>query len=58
MTASNVPFHLLFPAIVSISSALICYSIGVWGERIQRLLKGWHVLFFLFGLSLILPELR
>lgn len=49
MNTSLVPFHLLFPAIVTISSALICYSIGVWGERLQKLLKGWHVLFFLFG---------
>lgn len=50
MDPSVVPFHLLFPAVVSISSALICYSIGVWGERIQKILKGWHVLFFVFGL--------
>lgn len=50
MDTSQVPFRLLFPAIVSITSALVCYTIGVWGERIQKVLKGWHVLFFIFGI--------
>ncbi|MGL5730486.1 MAG: HsmA family protein [Bacteroidales bacterium] len=50
MDTNQVPFHLLFPAVLSITSALVCYTIGVWGERIQKILKGWHVLFFIFGI--------
>ena len=30
--------------------ALICYSIGVWSERIAGRLKAWHVVFFWLGL--------
>lgn len=41
----------LLAAIIIISMALIFYSVGVWSERIQGRLKGWHV--FAFGLGLI-----
>ena len=34
---------------VTITLALIFYSIGVWAERYSRLLKRWHVLSFWFG---------
>ena len=37
-------------AIISIPLALVFYSIGTWAERIQRTLKLWHIIFFLFGL--------
>ena len=37
-------------AIISISLALVFYSIGTWAKRIQRTLKLWHIIFFLFGL--------
>lgn len=30
--------------------ALVFYSIGVWGERIQGRLKPWHLVFFVLGL--------
>lgn len=33
----------LFAAVVILSMALIFYSVGVWSERIQGRLKGWHV---------------
>ncbi len=33
----------LFAAGVILSMALIFYSVGVWSERIQGRLKGWHV---------------
>lgn len=42
---------LLVPAIVVISSALIFYTFGVWGERIQKGLKLWHVIAFLLGIT-------
>ena len=45
----------LLAAIVIISMALIFYSVGVWSERIQGRLKGWHVT--AFGLGLILSVL-
>jgi uncharacterized repeat protein (TIGR03987 family) len=32
------------------AAALIFYSIGVWGERIQGRLKWWHLAFFMMGL--------
>lgn len=35
---------------IIISLALIFYSIGVWGERIQGKLKAWHLVFFWLGL--------
>lgn len=37
-------------AIIIINLALICYSIGVWSERLQGRLKVWHTVFFWFGL--------
>ena len=37
----------LLAAIVIISMALIFYSVGVWSERIQGRLKGWHVTAFM-----------
>lgn len=38
-------------AVVVITLALVFYSIGVWGERIQRTLQWWHVVFFALGLT-------
>ncbi|GAA1692733.1 HsmA family protein [Microbacterium sediminicola] len=38
-------------AIVSITLALVFYSIGVWAERIQHTLKWWHSGFFALGLA-------
>jgi uncharacterized repeat protein (TIGR03987 family) len=35
---------------IIISLALVFYSIGVWSERFQGRLKGWHLLFFFLGL--------
>lgn len=37
-------------AIIIINLALICYSIGVWSERLQGRLKVWHTVFFWVGL--------
>lgn len=37
--------------IVSITLALIFYTIGTWAERLQKTLKIWHVVFFLLGLT-------
>jgi uncharacterized repeat protein (TIGR03987 family) len=37
-------------ASIVITSALIFYSIGVWGERISGRLKWWHFIFFVLGL--------
>lgn len=41
---------MLVYAIVSISLALVFYSIGVWGEKLQGVLKRWHLLTFWIGL--------
>ena len=35
---------------VLITLALVFYTAGVWGERIQRYLKPWHVVAFWTGL--------
>lgn len=43
--------HLLIPAIMVISSALVFYTVGVWGERLQHKLKLWHVIAFLLGIT-------
>ncbi len=37
-------------AILAITSALIFYTIGVWGEKLQGTLKPWHLVFFILGL--------
>ncbi|PTT61633.1 HsmA family protein [Arthrobacter sp. HMWF013] len=41
---------MLLPAIILITAALVFYSIGIWAERIQRVLKWWHAGFFALGL--------
>lgn len=33
-----------------ITSALVLYTIGVWGERLQGRLRPWHLAFFYLGL--------
>ena len=37
-------------ALIYFSLALLCYSIGVWSERVAKTLKLWHLLFFWLGL--------
>lgn len=44
----NITF--LGTAIVSMTLALMFYSIGIWAERLQKVLKVWHIVFFLLGL--------
>ena len=50
MELNQIDIHYLIAAICVISSALVFYTIGVWGERLQRKLKFWHIIFFLLGL--------
>lgn len=50
MALYQIDTHFLIAAICVISSALVFYTIGVWGERIQKKLKAWHVAFFVAGL--------
>lgn len=44
-----VETRFLVMAIVVISSALVFYTLGVWGEKIQGKLRVWHVVAFLLG---------
>lgn len=37
-------------AIIFITSALVFYTIGVWSEKLQKVLKPWHVIIFWLGL--------
>ena len=37
-------------ASIIMAAALLFYTIGVWGERIQGRLKWWHLVFFGLGL--------
>ena len=41
---------MLIFAIVFITLALVFYTIGVWGEKLQKHLKKWHLAFFGLGL--------
>ena len=50
MGLDQIDIHYLIAAICVISSVLVFYSIGVWGERLQKKLKFWHIAFFLIGL--------
>ena len=36
---------------ITITLALIFYSLGVWAERISRYLKRWHVITFWIGFT-------
>jgi uncharacterized repeat protein (TIGR03987 family) len=36
-------------AVVTIISALVCYTIGVWSEKFAGRLKNWHMIFFWIG---------
>ena len=36
---------------VTITLALVFYSLGVWAERISRYLKKWHVITFWIGFT-------
>ncbi|MEY9951621.1 HsmA family protein [Leifsonia sp. EB34] len=40
---------MLIGAVVLITLALVFYSVGVWAERIRRLLLWWHAAFFAAG---------
>jgi len=42
---------MLLPAIILITLALAFYTIGVWSERVQKVLKPWHAVFFGLGLA-------
>jgi uncharacterized repeat protein (TIGR03987 family) len=41
---------MLFFAIITITFALVFYTIGVWSEKIQSELKKWHLAVFYLGL--------
>ena len=41
---------MLISAIITITLALIFYTIGVWSEKIQGELKKWHLIVFYIGL--------
>lgn len=36
-------------ALVCITLALVFYSVGIWAERLQKMLKLWHIVFFVLG---------
>lgn len=40
---------LLLPAMLSITAALIFYTLGVFAEKRAGILQGWHVLVFCLG---------
>jgi uncharacterized repeat protein (TIGR03987 family) len=44
-----MPRELVLPSIV-MSLAFLFYTAGVWSERAQRDLRGWHVALFWLGL--------
>ena len=41
---------MLLYAIIFINLAFVFYTIGVWSEKIQKKLKGWHIAIFWIGL--------
>jgi uncharacterized repeat protein (TIGR03987 family) len=40
---------ILFFSAITITLALLFYSVGVWAERLSKLLKTWHVVTFWLG---------
>lgn len=43
-------YFMLIYAILTITLALVFYTIGVWNEKIQGELKKWHLIVFYLGL--------
>jgi uncharacterized repeat protein (TIGR03987 family) len=41
---------MLISAIITITLALLFYTVGVWSEKIQGQLKKWHLVVFYIGL--------
>lgn len=41
---------MLIAAIITITLALVFYTIGVWSEKLQGELKKWHLVIFYVGL--------
>jgi uncharacterized repeat protein (TIGR03987 family) len=41
---------MLISAIITITLALVFYTVGVWSEKIQGKLKKWHLAVFYLGL--------
>lgn len=41
---------ILLGAIISVLSAFILYTIGIWSSRLQRKIKKWHVILLWLGL--------
>lgn len=50
MTSTKEVFSILIYAIISITSALLFYTVGVWSEKLQKELKRWHLVIFWIGL--------
>jgi uncharacterized repeat protein (TIGR03987 family) len=42
---------MLIYAVISITLALVFYTIGVWNEKVQGELKKWHLVIFWLGLT-------
>ena len=40
---------LLLNAVILFTLAMVLYTTSVWGERLQRQLKTWHLAFFTLG---------
>ncbi len=41
---------MLLPAIITITLALIFFTVGVWAEKLQVGIKKWHLVVFYLGL--------
>ncbi|WP_281670606.1 HsmA family protein [Rikenella microfusus] len=50
MIPASTPLPYLPLAGIAITLALLCYTVGVWGEWYQRRLRRWHIVFFVLGL--------
>jgi len=43
--------NILLFSTITISLALLFYSVGVWAERISQYLKSWHIIMFWIGFT-------
>lgn len=43
--------NMLMLAIITITFALIFYTVGIWGEKLSGTLKKWHLVFFWLGFA-------
>ena len=49
MEKTAVTFNTIFPAVIFIVLTFVFLTVAVWSQRKLQVIKGWHMVFFVFG---------